>query len=88
MASLVFQGQRVCRCSRHGFGPWVVGKICWRRKWQPTPVCLPGKPMDRGGRVGLQSIGLQHQTDLATTQQPRGRGGCHSAETAQKILNT
>ena len=19
----------------------------WRRKWQPTPVVLPGKPMDR-----------------------------------------
>ena len=23
--------------------PWV-GKIPWRRKWQPTPVFLPGKP--------------------------------------------
>ena len=21
--------------------PWV-GKIPWRRKWQPTPACLPG----------------------------------------------
>ena len=26
--------------------PWVV-KIPWRRKWQPTPVSLPGKSMDR-----------------------------------------
>ena len=26
----------------HGFDPWV-GKILWRRKWQPTPVFLPGK---------------------------------------------
>ena len=24
------------------FYPWV-GKILWRRKWQPTPVLLPGK---------------------------------------------
>ena len=24
------------------FDPWV-GKIPWRRKWQPTPVLLPGK---------------------------------------------
>ena len=24
------------------FIPWV-GKILWRRKWQPTPVFLPGK---------------------------------------------
>jgi len=22
--------------------PWV-GKISWRRKWQPTPVFLPGE---------------------------------------------
>ena len=25
-----------------GFDPWV-GKIPWRRKWQPSPVFLPGK---------------------------------------------
>ena len=31
------------RCKRQGFNPWV-GKIPWRRKWQPTPpVFLPGK---------------------------------------------
>ena len=27
---------------RPTFNPWVV-KITWRRKWQPTPVLLPGK---------------------------------------------
>ena len=27
---------------RFGFGPWV-GKIPWRRVWQPTPVFLPGE---------------------------------------------
>ena len=26
-----------------GFNPWF-GKIPWRRKWQPTPVFLPGEP--------------------------------------------
>ena len=34
-----------CQCRRHkrlGFYPWI-GKIPWRRKWQPTPVFLPGK---------------------------------------------
>ena len=25
-----------------GFSPWA-GKIPWSRKWQPAPVCLPGK---------------------------------------------
>ena len=28
--------------SRPGFNPWVR-KIPWKRKWQPTPVLLPGK---------------------------------------------
>ena len=27
--------------TRCGFDPWV-GKIPWRRTWQPTPVFLPG----------------------------------------------
>ena len=27
---------------RPGFNSWV-GKILWRRKWQPTPVLLPGE---------------------------------------------
>ena len=34
-----------CQCrrsKRHRFDPWA-GKISWRRKWQPTPVFLPGK---------------------------------------------
>ena len=31
-----------CQCRRRGFNP-RVGKIPWRRKWQPTPVFLAGK---------------------------------------------
>ena len=30
------------RHKRHRFDPWV-GKIPWRRAWQPTPVFLPGE---------------------------------------------
>ena len=30
------------QCGRSGFSLWV-GKILWRREWQPTPVFLPGK---------------------------------------------
>ena len=34
---------RVClRCGRNVFDLWI-GKIPWRRKWQPTPVSLPGE---------------------------------------------
>ena len=32
---------------RCGYYPWV-GKSPWSRKWQPTPVFLPGKPKGRG----------------------------------------
>ena len=32
----------VCNTGDPGFDRWV-GKIPWRRKWQPTPVFLPGK---------------------------------------------
>ena len=31
-----------CQCRRCGFHPWV-GKIPWRRAWQPIPVFLPGE---------------------------------------------
>ena len=34
-------------CRRHEFSPWV-GKIPWRRKWQPTLVFLPGESQGRG----------------------------------------
>ena len=41
-ASLVAQLQVCLQLRRPGFNPWV-GKIPWSRKWQPTPVFLPGK---------------------------------------------
>ena len=44
-----------------------AGKIPWRRKWQPTPVFLPGKIpwTEEPGR--LQSMGSQRVGhDLAT----------------------
>ena len=34
--------ESACQCRRHRFNPWVR-KILRRRKWQPTPVFLPGK---------------------------------------------
>ena len=35
------------RCRRCGFDT-QVRKIPWRRKWQPTPIFLPGKSLQRG----------------------------------------
>ena len=38
--------------------PWVE-KIPWRRKWQPSPVFLPGESPWAEEPGGLQSMGLQ-----------------------------
>ena len=50
--------QPACQCrklKRRGFDP-RVGKIPWRRVWQPTPVFLPGESHgQRSWRV--QSMG-------------------------------
>ena len=36
---------------RQGFSPWV-GKIPWRRTWQPTPVFLPGESLGQRSLAG------------------------------------
>ena len=36
----------------HGFNPWVGKKIPWRRKWQLTPVVLPGESHEQRSLVG------------------------------------
>ena len=41
-----------------GFDPWV-GKIIWRREWQPTPVFLPGKFHRQRSLVGYNPWGLK-----------------------------
>ena len=46
-----------CQCSRHWrrmFTPWV-GKIPWRRAWQPTPVFLPGESHEQRRLVGYSA---------------------------------
>ena len=44
------------QCRRPGFDPWV-GKIPWRRKWQPTPVFLPGNSHGPRSLVGYRPRG-------------------------------
>ena len=56
-----------CQCRRHktrGFDPWV-GKILWRRKWQPTPVFMPGKSQ---GQRSLAGYSLWGCTESDTTE--------------------
>ena len=46
----------------------------WRRKWQPTPVFLPGESQGQGGLVGCQLWGrTESDTTEATQQQQQQR---------------
>ena len=50
--------ESACQCRRPGLDPWV-GKIPWRRKWQPTPVFLPGEFHGWRSLVGYSPRGPQ-----------------------------
>ena len=52
---------------RHGFEPWVE-KIAWRRKWQPTPVFLPGKSHGQRSLAGYSPWGHRVRHDRTHTQ--------------------
>ena len=41
----------------------------WRRKWQPTPVFLPGEPQGRGSLVGCRLWGRTESDTTEATQQ-------------------
>ena len=67
---------------RRKFNPWV-GKIPWRRKWQPTPVFLPGKSHGQRSLVGSSPWGrresnmtkqLNSSNKLGLQHQPRTKG--------------
>ena len=60
--------ESVCQCRRHRrpwFDPWV-GKIPWRRKWQPTQVFLPGKSHGQRSLVHYSPWFTKSQTWLST----------------------
>ena len=44
----------------------------WRRKWQPTPVFLPGESQGWGILVGCRLCG---HTELDTTEMAQQQGG-------------
>ena len=43
--------------------------VYWRRKWQPTPVFLPGESQGRGSLVGCRLWGRTESDTTEATQQ-------------------
>jgi len=56
--------ESACQCRRREFDPWVR-KVPWRRKWQPTPVFLPGKFYRQRSLAGFSLWGCK---ELDTTE--------------------
>ena len=59
-----------CQCrrhKRHGFNPWI-GKIPWRRAWQPTPVFLPGEANEQRSLVGCRPWGCKESDTTEETE--------------------
>ena len=54
------------RCRGHRFNP-RVGKIPWRRGWQPTPVFLPGKSHGQRSLAGYSPRGRRARYGWAHT---------------------
>ena len=59
---------------RRGFDSWV-GKIPWTRKWQPTPVSLPGKFHGQKSPLGYSLWGRKRV----------GHDWAHSIHTRSKV---
>ena len=59
-----------CQFRRHkrcGLNPWV-GKIPWRRKWQPIPVFLPGESHGQKSLAGCNPWGCKESDMTEMTE--------------------
>ena len=63
-----------------GFYPWVR-RIPWRRKWQPTPIFLPGKSHGQRSLAGNSSWGRKRVGHNSVTKQNK----CFKNKTAYHL---
>ena len=69
--------ESACQCSRRrrpGFDPWVR-KMPWRRKWQLTPVFLPGESQ---GQRSLADYSPRGHKELEMTERARACTHTHT----------
>ena len=65
--------ESACNVGIPRFNPWA-GKILWRRKWQPTPLFLPGEFHGKRSLVGYTPWGHK-QSDMTEWLSLHGRFG-------------
>ena len=64
-----------------------LGRFPWRRKWQPTPVFLPGKSLGQRSLVGYRPWGHKRVGyNLATKQQQDLLRACYVPVTVSKCF--
>ena len=91
-----------CQYRKYGLSPWV-GKIPWRRRWQPTLVLLPEKSYGQKGLAGYspwdhnratQSLQLNDTTILLNnlpthlTEPSRSSAETHRAQSLPGLMKS
>ena len=74
-------------CVRPGFNPWV-GKIPWRRAWQPTPVSMLEIPHGQRSLAGYNPQGHRVRHDWATKHRTQHIHMCVCVYTCIKLIYT
>ena len=67
--------ESICQCRRSRFDPWV-GKIPWRRKWQPLQYYCLRNPMDLRTWWAIAHGVARIRHDLATKPPPKDKQEC------------
>ena len=76
------------KCRSPGFDP-SAAKIPWRRKWQPTPVFLPGKSHGQRSPVSYSPWGCKKSDmteRLSTAHRHKGKAFMNSERKQKTIL--
>ena len=77
------------QCGRPRFPPWV-GKIPWRRKWQPTPISSPGESHGRRSLAGCGPWGRKesNRTERLHCTEPVSGMGCKKVGTEGSLRSS
>ena len=67
--------ESTCQCKRPKFNPWA-GKSLWSRKWQLTPVFLPGESHEQRSLAGYSPWGRKESDTAEQLSTSCAQGDC------------